>query len=65
MGILDAAARSEDAALATMAGRTPAERLNAESQQRLISLILTVLSHADPKVRCDGLAGSTFRMAQV
>lgn len=63
--ILDAAARSEDAALATMAGRTPAERLNAESQQRLISLILTVLSHADPKVRCDGLAGSTFRMAQV
>ena len=54
--MLDAAARSEDAAVATMAGRTPAERLNSEAQQRLISVILTVLNHPDPKVRCDGLA---------
>jgi hypothetical protein len=54
--VLDAAARSEDAAVATMAGRTPAERLNAEAQQQLISIILTVLNHPDPKVRCDGLA---------
>jgi len=54
--ILEAAARSEDSAVATMAGRTPAERLNAASQERLISIILIVLNHHDPKVRCDGLA---------
>lgn len=54
--ILDEAARSEDVAVATMAGRTPAARLSGESQERLISILLSVLSHLDPKVRCDVLA---------
>ena len=54
--ILEAAARSEDPAVATMAGRTPANRLSAASQERLISIVICVLNHHDPKVRCDGLA---------
>ena len=54
--ILEEAARSEDPAIATMASRTPAARLTAASQERLISIIICVLNHHDPKVRCDGLA---------
>ncbi len=53
--ILERAAASPDAALTTMAGRTPADRLSAASQRRLIALLAGLLAHPDPKVRLDVL----------
>lgn len=49
--ILERAAVSTDAALATIAARTPAERLSAKAQGRLASLIAQILRHPDPVVR--------------
>lgn len=54
--ILESAAISDDPALATMAGRTAADRLSISAQQRLVRLIARVLGHSEPEVRLQVLA---------
>ncbi len=54
--ILQSAASSEDPAVAIMAGRTTADRLSSEAQQRLIRLIALVLGHPEAQVRLAALA---------
>jgi len=53
--ILDRAADSPDPAIATIAGRAPAGRISAQSQDRLAALVARLMRHADPKVRVDAL----------
>ncbi len=53
--ILERAARGEDEAIATMAGRTPADRLSRQAQARLCGILSLLLDHRDPKVRLDVL----------
>src|SRR5205807_2436319 len=49
--ILERAAASPDAALATMAGRTPADRLTSGTERRLAAMLATLLAHPEPDVR--------------
>ncbi len=53
--ILEAAATSDDAAIATVVGRIPTDRLSSIAQRRLLELLATLLIHPDPLVRLDVL----------
>lgn len=53
--ILDAAAVDPDAAVAGGVVRIPTDRVSPAAQSRLLSLIVTLLGHPDPKVRVDVL----------
>lgn len=54
--ILEHAARSPEAELAIAAGRVPASRLSARAQQRLLDLLILLLSRPEPEVRAGVLA---------
>jgi hypothetical protein len=54
--ILEAACVSPDAAVATIVGRIPADRLSPEAARRLTALVATLLEHPDPQVRLDVLS---------
>jgi hypothetical protein len=49
--IFEGAACSPDAALATVVGRIPAERLSPRAQRRLVALLVTLLAHPEARVR--------------
>jgi hypothetical protein len=51
--ILERAAESPDAALATMVGRIPTDRLSLPAQRRLVRLLATLGAHPTPEVRLD------------
>lgn len=53
--LLKQAARDPDAAVAGGVVRIPTDRLSPAVQSRLLSLIVTLLGHPDPKVRVDVL----------
>lgn len=53
--ILERAAVSPDAALATIVGRIPAFGRSPDVQRRLVALLATLLTHPEPKVRLDVL----------
>jgi hypothetical protein len=53
--ILERAATSVDPALATVVGRIPADRLSADAQRHLCSVLALLLVHPDPLVRLDVL----------
>jgi hypothetical protein len=57
--VFERAAESDDAAVATVAGRLPADRLSPTAQRRLARLLARLLGHADPKVRLDALRRCT------
>jgi hypothetical protein len=47
------AAISDDAAIATVVGRIPSDRLSPLAQRQLLELLSTLLTHSDPVVRLD------------
>jgi hypothetical protein len=49
--ILEQAALSEDGAIATMVSRTFCDRLSTMAQQKLLTLLIALMQHADPLVR--------------
>ena len=49
--ILEEAARSDDAAIATMAARTTAPRLSVETREKLNALLGVLLAHLESRVR--------------
>jgi hypothetical protein len=49
--VLERAAKSPEAAVAAMAGRTQSERLSPQAQARLATLLAGLLAHPDPLVR--------------
>jgi hypothetical protein len=53
--ILEAASRSDDAAVATMAARTTAPRLSVSVQKKLADLLAQLTGHPDAKVRLNVL----------
>jgi hypothetical protein len=53
--VLEDAATSNDAAIATVVGRIPADKLSPIAQRRLLELLRTLLIHPDPLVRLDVL----------
>ncbi len=54
--LLEQAARGPEAAVAGGVVRIPTDRLSPLAQSRVLSLIVTLLGHPDPKVRLDVLA---------
>ncbi len=58
--ILESAAESPDAALATSIGHIPAERLSPTAQKRLVRLLAKLLAHPTPEVRVDMLKGFIY-----
>lgn len=49
--ILERAAHSDEYAIATIAARTPADRLSSKGQQRLLHIISSLLQHSNIRVR--------------
>ncbi|HVF11195.1 MAG TPA: hypothetical protein VNA16_10350, partial [Abditibacteriaceae bacterium] len=54
--VLEVAAVSSDAAVATIVGRIPVDRLSPEAARRVTALVATLLEHPDPQVRLDVLS---------
>ncbi|MHB8624839.1 MAG: hypothetical protein ACYDBJ_00625 [Aggregatilineales bacterium] len=53
--VFEYAAQTTDPAIATIVGRTPADKLSENARQRLLTLLAGLISHANPRVRLDTL----------
>lgn len=53
--ILQQAAMSSDSAIAIMVSRTPCNRLSFDAQEKLLTLLATLMQHPDPLVRLEVL----------